>query len=598
MKSALKLAGALVLGIASAIAQAAQERPNILLIVGDDISYGDLGISGSVSRTPALSQLAEEGLTFTRFHASPVCSVTRGMLMTGSDPVDIGLAAFDYAVYPPAVGKPGYESVLTPNTTATIAELLQDSGYRTYMTGKWHLGGSHGRGMGPHEWGFDHSYSIYTGGSNHWNSGVFHVDTHDAETMKLVKQGIIPSEPYFEDGKQVQRPLGIYSDSLYTSKMLEYIESERDSGKPFFAYMAYTTAHAPLQAPDFLVDKYVEHYRKLGFAGLKERRFEQQKRLGLIPEDAVFPDTEKNALLRKWEDLSDADKDIQARTMAVYSAMMESQDFHIGMVLNYLVESGQRDNTLIIYLADNGPEGLDSRGKLSNPMANSWVQKNFSQELKDIGRGNAFAFIGTDMANASTGGLQWWKWFIGEGGVRVPMMIVPPRGDAFAHKGELTDTYANVRDVPMTILSYAGVDRPDTFKGRSLKPTSGIDMRAFIEGKRDRVRSDEQWSAFELFGNGYIVTGEYKAMRVREGMWGDNTWHLYNILHDPGETAPLDDKQPDRLAKMVATWENWAETKGVQPVRDDWSPWFGFPEDRQKMIEQMKKMGIPLQGSN
>ena len=559
-----------------------QNQPNILLLVGDDISFGDLGISGGVTQTPVLDRLANEGVMFTRFHASPVCSVSRGMLLTGNDPIDIGLAAFDYALYPPAAGKPGYESYLTRTTTVTIAELLRDAGYRTYMTGKWHLGGAHG-GEGPHDWGFDHSYSIYTGGANHWNSGVFHVDTHNPEVMAQVKAGKIPQEPYFEDGKRVERPLGIYSDDLWTGKLLQYLEQERGSGKPFFAYVAYTTAHAPLQAPDFLIDKYVDHYLKLGYAGLKQARFEAQKRLGLIPADAVFPDTTKNQLLRSWDELGDQEKYVEARSMATYSAMMESQDYHIGMLLNYLRETGELDNTLIIYLADNGPEGLGLTGELSNAGATRWVLSNFSQDPADIGRGNAFAFIGADMANASTGGLQWWKWFIGEGGVRVPMVIVPPKNAGSALAGEKTGAYANIRDIPMTILDYAGVTHPGTRYGeRTLRSPTGVSIRPFLQGDSRVTRSEEQWIAFELFGNGYIVSGDYKAMRVRPGMYGDGQWHLYNIMQDPGETRPLDEEQPERLASMVANYQKWAADKGIVEVRDDWSPWHGYPEDRAK----------------
>ena len=406
--------------------QSVSQPPNILLIVGDDIGFGDLGISGSVTKTPNLDRLAQQGVTFTSFHASPVCSVTRAMLLTGNDPIDVGLGAFDYALYPPAKGKPGYESYLT-RTTATIAELLKDAGYRTYMVGKWHLGGTHQGGEGPHKWGFDRSYAIYTGGSNHWNQGVFHVDMHDPAVVARSRPARYPRSRFTRTAKKSIVPLGIYSDDLYTSKMLEYLEEGRESGKPFFAYVAYTTAHAPLQAPDFLIDKYYEHYLKLGFEGLKRARFDSQKALGIIPQDAVFPERRKNRLLRAWSSLSDEEKRRQARSMATYSAMMESQDYHIGLVLNYLRETGQLDNTLIVYLADNGPEGLDERGELSNPMSTNWIRSNFSQEFDHIGRGDAFAFIGTDWADASTGGLQWWKWFIGEGGIRVPMVVVPPK---------------------------------------------------------------------------------------------------------------------------------------------------------------------------
>ena len=327
-------------------AQTNESKPNILLIVGDDIGFGDLGISGSVVRTPNLDRLAQQGVTFTSFHSSPVCSVTRGMLLTGNNPIEIGLGAFDYALYPPAKGSPGYEAYLT-RTTVTIAELLKDSGYRTYMVGKWHLGGTAHGGEGPHEWGFDRSYAIYTGGSNHWNQGVFHIDMHDPEVVAMVKAGKVPKEPFYEDGKEVDRPSGIYSDDLYTSKMLTYLEQGRESGKPFFAYLAYTTAHAPLQAPDFLIEKYYDHYLEAGFEGLKRARFKSQKAIGLIPKDAPFPEKSKNRLLRSWSQLSDEEKRRQARMMATYSAMMESQDYHIGILLNYLHENGQIDNTRV-----------------------------------------------------------------------------------------------------------------------------------------------------------------------------------------------------------------------------------------------------------
>ena len=555
-------------------------KPNILLIVGDDIGFGDLGISGSVTRTPNIDRLAERGIMFTRFHASPVCSVTRAMLVTGNNPVEVGLGAFDYALYPPAKGKPGYESFLT-RTTATISELLRDDGYRTYMVGKWHLGGTAHGGEGPQQWGFDRSYSIYTGGSNHWNQGVFHVDMHDPAVVELVKAGKVPTEPFYEDGKQVERPLGIYSDDLYTSKLLQFLEQGRASGKPFFAYVAYTTPHAPLQAPDFLIDKYFEHYLKLGFQGLKRARFDSQKALGILPKEARFPEENRPQLLRAWSRLSDTERRRLARMMATYSAMMESQDYHIGMLLNYLRETGQLDDTLIVYMSDNGPEGLDVRGELSDPMATKWVESNFSQAFDHIGRGDAFGFIGTDFANAATGGLQWWKWFIGEGGVRVPLVIVPPKNSTFVRAGQKTSEFASVKDIPMTILDYAGVKpaQPD-YKGRKIVAPSGVSMRGFLDGATARPRTDDQPVVFELFGNGYVVAGDYKAMRVRPAMYGDGKWHLYDIRKDPGETRPLDEAQPQRLKELIAIYEKFAQEKGLVPVADNWSPWHGFVDDK------------------
>jgi arylsulfatase len=557
----------------AAEAQTDAARPNILLIVGDDIGFGDLGISGSITWTPVLDRLAQQGTFFTSFHVSPVCSVTRSMLLTGNDPIEMGLGAFDYAVYPPAKGKPGYEAYLT-RTTATIAEILQDADYRTYTVGKWHLGGPGHGGEGPEKWGFDRSYGIYTGGANHWNQAPFHVNTHDPEVVAQIERGEIPQEPYHENGEPVKRPIGIYSDDLWTSKLMEYIGEGRESGKPFFAYVAYTTAHVPLQAPDFLIDKYYEHYLELGFEGLHRARFESQKKLGIIPKDALYPQRTANPLLRAWKELSDEEKRRQARLMATYSAMMESQDYHIGLLLNYLREIGELDNTLIIYTTDNGPEGSDFRGKLSSPAFTQWVRATFSQDFDDIGNGNTLDLLGTDWAGAANGSLQWWKWFIGEGGIRVPLIVVPPKDTAFNRPGEMTNEYAYAKELPMTILDYAGVDHPQTeFKGRKLTPPSGVSLRPFLAGKESSPRTDEEWVVFELFGNAYVMVGDYKAIRVRPGMWGDGKWHLYNIKRDPGETRPLEAEQPERLQKMIDIFERYAKEKGIVPVADDWNPW-------------------------
>jgi arylsulfatase len=555
------------------LAHAMTDKPNILFLVGDDIGFGDLGISGSVTRTPNLDALAKQGTFFTNFHVSPVCSVSRSMMLTGNDPIEVGLAAFDYTIYPPSVGMPGYEAHLTRNT-ATIAEILQDAGYNTYTVGKWHLGGSGHGGEGPHKWGFDRSYGLYTGAANHWNQGAFHFDANDPEIKAVLERGEIPQEPYYENGERVERPLGIYSDDLWTSKLMEFIEADRKSGKPFFAYVAYTTAHAPIQAPDFLIDKYYEHYRELGYEGLQRARFESQKKLGLVPQDAPYPERISNPLLRAWSELSDKEKRHEARLMAAYSAMMESQDYHIGLLLNYLKETGELNNTLIIYTTDNGPEGTGPRGELSSPAFFAWVRTAYSQEFDDIGQGNTFDFIGTDWAGAANGSLKWWKWFIGEGGIRVPLLVVPPKNQAFIRSGEMTDEYAYVKELPMTILDYAGVDHPQTeFKGRKLTPPSGVSLRPFLAGDESRPRTEDEWVVFELFGNAYVVAGDHKAIRMRTGMYGDGEWHLYDIKKDPGETRPLEAEQPERLQKMIDIYEGYAKEKGIVPVADDWSPW-------------------------
>ena len=211
------------------------------------------------------------------------------------------------------------------------------------------------------------------------------------------------------------------------------------------------------------------------------------------------------------------------------------------------------------------------------------MRATFSQEFDHIGQGNPLDLIGTDWAEASTGSLRWWKWFIGEGGIRVPLLVVPPKNQAFTRSGQKTNEYAYVKEVPMTILDYAGVDHPQTkFKDRKLTPPSGVSLRPFLAGKESRPRTELDLVVFELFGNAYVMAGDYKAIRVRPAMYGDGKWHLYDIKEDPGEIRPLEADQPERLQNMVAQFERYAKEKGLVPVADNWSPWHGFVDKSEK----------------
>lgn len=544
-----------------------QNRPNILLVVSDDLGFSDLGLFGSEIDTPITDQVAQQGVTFTNFHASPVCSITRGQLLTGNNSIEVGLGAFDYTVYPPTQGKPGYEAYLTRNTV-TIAELLQDAGYNTYTTGKWHLGGTAKGGEGPSKWGFTRSYGIYTGGSNHWNQQVM-------IRPVALKQGQIPEveqEPFYLDGKPVQRPLGVYSADLYTSKMIEFMEEGRQTGKPFFAYLALTTPHFPLQAPSFLINKYYDYYLEKGYQGLKQERFQALQSKGIIPVSATFP-TAENPLVSDWNQLSSEEKQFQARIMATYAAMIEAQDFYLGAMMDYLRESGQLDNTLVIFLSDNGPEGTDFTNEEVPEAVKQWFFTRFDQSIEAIGQGNSNQVTNASWADAATGALQWWKWFIAEGGIRTPMVIVPPKTMTVAKTGEQTNAIVSVKDLPMTILDYAGVKHPQgKYKGRKLVAPSGISIRPYLEGETPEVRGEDDWFALELFGNAMIIAGDYKAMRVRPGMYGDGQWHLYNIKKDPGETQSLNQQEPELLQKLIAIYDQYAKEKGIIPVTDDWSP--------------------------
>lgn len=552
-------------------------QPNVLLLIGDDISFADLGMYGSEIQTPNMDKLSEAGIRFSNFHASPVCSVTRSMLITGANNIEAGLATFDYSIYPPTEGHPGYEGYLTKNTVA-ISELFNDAGYNVYKSGKWHLGGEARGGEGPLGWGFTKEFGILSGGSNHWNNLAMTPDFADPDFMnkRRVEDWTLNGEPF-------DRPSGVYSGEIYTNYMLDFIKEGEEDGKPWFSWMAFTTAHFPVQGRPELVEKYYEQYLELGFDGLKEQRYKSLKVHGLISEQAE--QAPENPLTLNWDDLSEDDKKYQARVMANYAAMIEDQDQRIGEIIAYLKESNQLDNTLIIYLTDNGAEGLEpTNPKTGNAVYQQWIEKNFSTELDSIGTANSINTIGTSWANATTGDLRFWKWFTGEGGIRVPMMILPPGAltEGYDKAGQISKAVVSVKDLPMTILDYAGLDHPGTeYKGRQVVEPSGISMRPFLEGETDIVRTEDQWYAFELFGNCYVMSGNYKASKVREGMFGDGKWHLYNVVDDPSESKPLEEQMPEKFEALKNTYFEYAKKHNIMDVDEMWSP-FAAASDANK----------------
>lgn len=549
------------------VKQGDKVKPNILVLIGDDIAFGDLGIYGSEIKTPNFNRLADAGVRFSNFHASPVCSVTRSMLLTGCNNIEVGLGSFDYSFYPPSKGKPGYEGYLNDNALP-ITQLLKDAGYEVYKSGKWHLGGEAAGGYGPLHWGFTKEFGILSGGSNHWNNLRMTPDFSDPDFLHKKFE-----EHWTLNGEKFERPSGVYSGELYTGQMLEFIKQGQEAGKPWFAWMAFTTAHFPIQAPPELIDKHYEFYLEKGYEGLKEFRYERLKKNGLISE--VSEPAYENQLVKKWDELSEDEKKYQARIFATYAAEIEDQDNRIGQILDYLKESGQLDNTMIVYLSDNGPEGMEAENpNTGNQLFGEWVDNNYDTSFDAIGTAESSNYIGTSWANAATGGLSWWKWFIGEGGVRVPMIIIPP-GDMIeksTRAGEISNVVMSVKDIPMTILDYAGIEHPgDQYKGKSVASPSGISARTFLEGKTDIVRSDEQWYAFELFGNAYLMKGNYKLMKVRKGMFGDGKWHLFDVVKDPSESQPLEKDMPERFNEMMALYKDYETEHNLVQVDEDWN---------------------------
>jgi arylsulfatase len=556
---------------------AAQEidKPNILVIVGDDVGFADTQPYGSEVNTPNLMALAEEGVKFTNFHASPTSSVTRSMMLTGANSHEVGLGTFDYAVYPEAIGKPGYEGYLTKNGV-TVSTLLKDSGYHTYLAGKWHLG--HDDGFLPDDRGFEESYGILAGGSNHFNRDMM-FPAKNANTAKALQKGDIPGvevEPTYRNGQVVKDVYkGEYSDQVYTNEIINMIDKNKDDGKPFFAYVPFTAIHLPLQAPESAYQDKIDYYVENGWDEVRKDRFNKMKEMGVIPKEASISD--RNSLSRPWDSLTEKEQAWYGRKMAVAMGMMELQDQQIGQITDYLKEIGEYDNTYVIYLADNGPEAADVTGENISELIRTWTKHHFNNETENVGNANSSVSLGPEWASASTGGLSWFKAYTAEGGIRVPFIVKPAKNSQKQQgalpAGTQTNSMSQVKDIAATILDIADVQHPGTeYKGREVAPMSGVSLLPFFAGEKEQVHSDDNAIPFELFGSGILLKGDYKIIRISTGMGGDNEWHLYNTKQDPAEQDDLRHQKPDLFNEMLTDYKAYESKQNIVPVDEKWNP--------------------------
>ena len=359
------------------------QQPNILLIVADDIGFSDLGAFGGEIRTPNLDDLARTGLQLTNFHAAATCGPTRAMLMTGLNPHEVGLGSFGSRLQntPEVHGLPGYRGSLDEDAPM-VSELIDASGYDTYMVGKWHIG----RGPNdPGARGFDRSFSLMDGGASHYAdaTGVY-----------------LGSATYTEDGKEVEQlPEEFFSTTFYTDRLIEYIDADRGSGRPFFAYLGYTAPHWPLQAPDEWLERARGRY-DAGWDAIREQRIARMRELGLLDAEHTRYDSPS---IPAWDELSDLAKRVEARRMEVYAAMVENLDHHIGRLLEYLETIGERENTVILFLSDNGPEGEE----LVEGDRLYWIPSTFDNRYENMGRPGSHILLGRGWAQASAG----WEMF-------------------------------------------------------------------------------------------------------------------------------------------------------------------------------------------
>ena len=519
-------------------------RPNIVLIVADDLGWSDLGSFGGEIHTPNLDNLAFSGLRLTNFYVAPTCSPTRSMLLSGTDNHLAGLGNMEEELGPNQKGRPGYEGYLNRDVIS-FATLLQEAGYRTMMSGKWHLGAS--LELGPESRGFDDAFVIANGISNHFRQ----------ERIVGFKVDEITKAPYRENGISVDLKEPFYSSELYTDKIIQYIEKHRKDNKfknnPFFAYAAYSAPHWPLQAPDYYIKKYEDNYHA-GYRAIKSGRLENMKKMGLIKEDL---NPEESNLWPKWSQLNENTKQEEAKKMAVYAAMVEALDFHIGRLVNFLDKSELLNNTVIIFLSDNGAEGNDPGVILENAR---WIPKNFDNSIENMGRANSHISYGPRWAEVSAAPFKDFKAFPSEGGIISPAFITYP---GFKRQGRIDGAFSTVMDIAPTLLDIANIDYPkNTYKGMKVHPLKGKSMIDFLMERKNKIHSNQYVMGWELFNRGAIRQGIWKIVFI-EKPHGDGEWSLYNLKEDPLEQNNLADINKDKLKEMMLLWYEYKENNGV-----------------------------------
>jgi arylsulfatase/uncharacterized sulfatase len=503
--------------------------PNFVVLLADDLALMDLGIYGGEARTPHIDALARRGRMFTRYYTSPLCSPSRAMLLTGLDNHRTGVSTIPEVIPNEHIGKKGYSLRFEPGVT-TIASRLRQRGYRTYMTGKWHLGHEHGDLPNSH--GFDRSFVLDASGADNWEQKSYMPYYADA--------------PWFEDGKPARLPKDFYSSRFLIDRMVDYL-GEGDQQKPFLAYIAFQAIHIPVQAPPEFTRKYRDTYRQ-GWAAMRKARWERAQANGLIPNGAPLADPPKG--LRQWESLTREEQALFARNMAINAGMIEAMDHHIGRLVEHLKRTGQYDNTVFVFTSDNGPEP-------SNPLATSrtmqwWLDNNgYSVSADNWGGKGTYAFIGPEFANAAASPGAMFKFYSAEGGLHVPMIMAGPGIAPAAPSAAMT----TVSDIAPTLLAMAGgAADASAFDGRSLVP--------LLAGQADAVRTPETATGFEVSGNAALFKGSYKLVRNLKP-YGDGVWRLYDIATDPGETRDLSRSDPAKFKEMMAEYRAYAKRNGV-----------------------------------
>ncbi|NOY49920.1 MAG: arylsulfatase [Chlorobi bacterium] len=506
------------------------KRANIVLIVADDLGYGDIGCYGGEIETPNIDALATKGIRFSSFHTAPMCAPTRAMLLSGNDNHIAGMGGQG------TVTKEfGYEGRLT-NRIATIPELLRDAGYHTYMAGKWHLGKE--PESNPHKKGFEHSFALLDGAGNHYTN------------QSALKDGL---SDYTEDGDPTSWTDGNYSTDFYTDKLIGYIDTNKDDGRPFFAYVAYTSPHWPLQVDK----KYWAKYKGLyddGYENLKERRLNSLKRMGIIPTNATLPPSHEE--VRPWDSLSADEKVREARKMELYAGMVDNLDYNIGRLIEHLKKIGKYNNTLFVFMSDNGAAHRDF---LHNESYSS-LKEYYNDDYDNMGNADSYISYGPQWAEAGSSPFRYFKDYATEGGINTTMIISGPQ---VKKENEIHHGFTSLLDLAPTFYEVADVTYPESYKGHKVYPLRGSSLIPFLSGETDSIHPSDYIFAIEHYGNAMLRKGNWKITNYIRP-FDINNFALFDLSSDIGEQIDLKESEPEKYQELLGLWKKFSEEVKIQ----------------------------------
>ncbi|WPR71951.1 arylsulfatase [Flavobacterium sp. NG2] len=500
------------------------QRPNIILIMADDMGFSDLGCYGSEIQTPNLDALANNGIRYTQFYNTSRCCPTRTSLLTGLYPHQTGLGWMTVA----DLERPGYRAEINTKCV-TIGEVLKKSGYSTYISGKWHVNKDDEceQDSPKHNWplqrGFDHFFGVLKGQSDYFSP-----------------------ENLFMDNKQIQSKQHFYFTDAINDTATSFIENHLKTKKnPLFLYVAHVAPHWPLHAKPEDIKKYQGSYLK-GWDELRKERFHKMQKLGIIPASAKL--SEKDADIQDWESLSDEKKIEMDKRMAIYAAQIDCMDQGIGRIIQTLKKNKQFDNTIILFVSDNGGclEPI-SRGK--------------SKTTVDLGTKKSFESYGKPWANTSNTPFRNYKKWQHEGGISTPLIVHWPKG--IKSKGVLRSQVGHVIDFMPTFLEVANATYPKKYNGNTIIPLEGKSLVSSF----NKNTTNQRTIYFEHIGSQGLRDGDWKLVSLGiETFPYHKKWELYNLKDDRSEINDLALKHPTKVKELDAKWNAWAERAYVLPL--------------------------------